>query len=76
MSEAFNENLKHDYQVMRTNAFLISVFGGLDAKVRKKLSPEKMLPMNEARTEISEDEKRKLRRLMRKMSENAGRFIS
>ncbi len=68
MAEAFNDSLRHDYEVMRTNAFLVSVYGGLDAKGRKKLTPEKMLPFEKPKTEISHDEKWRLHRLMRNIN--------
>lgn len=45
MGRAFNENRKHDFNVMRINAFLISVYSGLEGKARKKLTPEKMFPL-------------------------------
>ncbi len=74
MAEAFNEGLKHDYEIMRTNAFLISVYGGLDSKGRRKLTPEKMLPFNKRRTEISQEEKWRLHRLMRNLNRQKNDF--
>ena len=76
MAEAFNQNQKHDYEVMRMNAYLISVYSGLEGKGRKRLTPEKMFPMKESRTEISHEEKWKLHRLMRKMNQDGSRFSS
>lgn len=47
MGRAFNENRRHEFNVMRINAFLISVYSGLEGKARKKLTPSKMFPMDE-----------------------------
>lgn len=47
MASAFNEEKKHEFNVMRINAFLISVYSGLEGKARKKLTPNKMFPMDE-----------------------------
>ena len=51
MGRAFNENRKHDFNIMRINAFLISVYSGLEGKARKKLTPNKMFPMDEIKSE-------------------------
>lgn len=56
MVEAHNDKMKHDYQVMRMNAYLVSVYSGLEGKARRKLSPNKMFPLEE------EKEKTKLTR--------------
>jgi len=76
MAEAFNKSQKHDYEVMRMNAYLISVYSGLEGKTRKKLTPEKILPLEERRTTISHEEKWKLHRLMRKMNRDVSRTSS
>jgi hypothetical protein len=76
MAEAFNSNQKHDYEVMRMNAYLISMYSGLEGKARKKLTPEKILPLEEKRTTISQEEKWKLHRLMRQMNQDGSRFSS
>lgn len=76
MAEAFNRNQKHDYEVMRMNAYLISMYSGLEGKARKKLTPEKILPLEEKRTTISQEEKWKLHRLMRQMNQDGSRFSS
>jgi hypothetical protein len=47
MGTAFTENRKHDFNVMRINAFLISAYSGLEGKERKKLTPEKMFPLEQ-----------------------------
>lgn len=47
MALAFNEEKKHQLNVMRINAFLISVYSGLESKARKKLTPNKMFPMDD-----------------------------
>lgn len=47
MAKAYHENMKHDYRVMRTNAYLVSVYSGLEGKARKKLTPQKMLNLKE-----------------------------
>jgi len=47
MGRAFTENRKHDFNIMRLNAFLVSVYSGLEGKARKKLTPNKMFPMGE-----------------------------
>ena len=47
MGRAFNENRRHEFNVMRINAFLISVYSGLEGKARKKLTPEKMFPLEQ-----------------------------
>lgn len=51
MGRAFTENRKHDFNVMRLNAFLISAYSGLEGKERKKLTPNKMFPMDEIKKE-------------------------
>jgi hypothetical protein len=51
MGRAFTENRKHDFNVMRLNAFLVSVYSGLEGKARKKLTPNKMFPMDEIKKE-------------------------
>lgn len=76
MAEAFGENQKHDYEVMRMNAYLISMYSGLEGKARKKLTPEKILPLEPKRTEISQKDKWKLHRLMREMNRDGSRFSS
>ena len=76
MAEAFNQNQKHDYEVMRMNAYIISVYSGLEGKARKRLTPEKMLQLKEAKKEISQEEKWKLHRLKRKMNRDGSRFSS
>jgi len=45
MARAFEENVLHDYTVMRLNSYLTSVYSGLDNKGRRKLTPNKMLPL-------------------------------
>jgi len=74
MAEAFGENQKHDYEVMRMNAYLVSMYSGLERNERKKLTPEKILPLEPKRTEISQKEKWKLHRLMRQMNRDGSRF--
>lgn len=56
MATAFYQNIKHDYEVMRMNAFLVSAYSGLDGKTRKKLSPKKMFPFTNdtAQKELSQ----------------------
>lgn len=52
MARAYEEKLLHDYTVMRLNSYLISVYSGLDNKARKKLTPNKMLPLkNDIKTD-------------------------
>jgi hypothetical protein len=46
MAQAFAINVKHDFDVMRHNAYLISIFSGLDNKTRKKITPQKMFPLD------------------------------
>jgi hypothetical protein len=46
MAEAFSLNVKHDFNVMRHNAYLISIFSGLDNKTRRKITPQKMFPLD------------------------------
>lgn len=46
MAKAFDMNMKHDFNVMRHNAYLITIFSGLDNKTRKKITPQKMFPMH------------------------------
>jgi hypothetical protein len=58
------------------NAYLISMYSGLEGKARKKLTPEKILPLEEKRTTISQEEKWKLHRLMRQMNRDGSRFSS
>lgn len=45
MSRAYEEKMLHDYTVMRLNAYLISVYSGLEGKSRRKLTLNKMLPL-------------------------------
>ena len=51
MARAFEENILHDYTIMRLNSYLVSVYSGLDNKGRKKLTPNKMLPLKNDSTE-------------------------
>ena len=51
MARAFEENVLHDYTVMRLNSYLVSVYSGLDNKGRKKLTPNKMLPLKNEKAE-------------------------
>jgi len=46
MTRAFKEQITHEYNLMRTNSYLISVYSGLDSKFRKKLTPNKMFPLD------------------------------
>ncbi len=68
MSIAYGENLKHDYNIMRTNAFLVSAYSGLDGKARKKLTPEKMFPL-EFDSEKPQIDKEKLFKLAKAVRE-------
>ena len=45
MAKAYDEKVLHEYSVMRLNAYLISVYSGLENKSRRKLTPNKMLPL-------------------------------
>ncbi len=45
MAKAYEEKALHEYSVMRLNAYLISVYSGLENKSRRKLTPNKMLPL-------------------------------
>lgn len=45
MAKAFNEQIKHEFNLVRTNAYLVSVYSGLEGKARKTLTPEKMLSL-------------------------------
>ncbi len=47
MAEAFEENRKDSWHMLRVHAWLVSIYGGLDSKGRKKLTPEKMLSIND-----------------------------
>jgi len=51
MARAFEQSMLHDYTVMRLNSYLVSVFSGLDNKGRRKLTPNKMLPLKNDSTE-------------------------
>ena len=44
MAKALGENSKHDFNVMRHNAYLVSVYSMMEEKARRKLSPQKMYP--------------------------------
>ena len=44
MDKALYQNNKHDFNVMRHNAFLVSAYSGLSGKQRQKLSPTRMFP--------------------------------
>jgi len=68
MSRAYGENIKHDYNIMRINAFLVSAYSGLDGKARKKLTPEKMFPL-ELNSEKPPIDKEKLFKLAKAVTE-------
>lgn len=46
MARAYRENMLHELNVMRINSYLVSVYSGLDSKFRKKLTPNKMFPLD------------------------------
>ena len=76
MLKSLNDQRMHEWNLMRHNAYLISVYSDLEGKARKKLRPEKMLPLetDKKKTTISHDEKWKLHRLMRRMNRDG--FLS
>ena len=51
MARAFQESTLHDYKIMRLNSYLVSVYSGLDNKGRRKLTPHKMLPLKDEKTD-------------------------
>lgn len=55
MAAAYTENRKDNIRLLRTHAYLVSIYSGLDQKGRKKLKPEKMWPLNEQH-EIPDEE--------------------
>lgn len=71
MSRAYGENIKHDFNIMRLNAFLISAYSGLEGKARKKLTPEKMFPL-ELNSEKPPIDKEKLFKLAKAVKEARG----
>jgi hypothetical protein len=71
MARAFAENRKHDYNVMRINAFLISAYSGLEGKARKKLTPEKMFPLK-SNSEKPKTDKKKLFDLIKMVEKSRG----
>ncbi len=71
MARAFSENRKHDYNVMRINAFLISAYSGLEGKARKKLTPEKMFPLK-SNSEKPKTDKKKLFDLIKMVEKSRG----
>jgi hypothetical protein len=72
MARAFTENRKHDFNIMRINAFLISAYSGLEGKARKKLTPEKMFPLDTDKTKTRID-KDKLARILEISRRNRGK---
>ncbi len=46
MCYAFQDNIKHEYEVARMNAYLISIYSNLDHKGKQKLTLDKMLNLD------------------------------
>lgn len=55
MSEAFRDDRMAELEKLRIHAWLVSVYSGLDTKSRRRLTPEKMLPLSN-KPEPSEEE--------------------
>ena len=56
---------------MRHNAWLISVYSGLEGKSRRTLRPNKMFPLSgEKKTTMDPEVKTKLKDLMKRMRKN------
>jgi hypothetical protein len=72
MARAFTENRKHDFNVMRINAFLISAYSGLEGKARKKLTPEKMFPLK-SNSEPTKIDRKKLFDVIEMVEKNRGK---
>lgn len=45
MTAAFMKNRRNEWDQVRTHAWLVSVYSGLDRNARRKLRPSKMLPL-------------------------------
>lgn len=56
---------------MRHNAWLISVYSGLEGKSRRTLKPNRMFPLSgEQKTTMDPEVKSKLKGLMKRMRKN------
>jgi len=72
MAKAFGMNIKHDFNVMRHNAYLVSIFSGLDNKTRRKMTPQKMFPMDQEDIQKKKLTKEQVFEMLKKSNQRRG----
>lgn len=72
MARAFKDQITHEYNLMRTNSYLISVYSGLDSKFRKKLTPNKMFPLDTDITKKTKLSKQEFKDILERSNKRRG----
>ena len=71
MLKGLKDQRYHEWDLIRHNAWLISVYSGLEGKSRRTLKPQKMFPLSgEQKTTMDPKVKARLKDLMKQMRKN------